>query len=70
MKQPLMATPPAQAEALYDAALENEKAGGRIRQLNTPKSTDDWDDSEASDSEAAWSTSFRTTAFPAPNATF
>jgi hypothetical protein len=70
MKQPLMATAPAQAEALYDAALENENSSGQIRPMNVQKLSDDWDDSEASDSEAHWSTSFRTAAFSAPKAMF
>ncbi len=47
MKQPLMLMPPAQAEALYDAALANGEPGRRSRvQL---MKTDDWDDQGSTD---------------------
>jgi len=45
MKQPLMVVPPAQAEILYDAALEEEMRG--IRPRRSPSVNDDWDDRES-----------------------
>lgn len=44
MKQPLMVVPPAQAEILYDAALEDELRGVWPRQSRVPSVTEDWDD--------------------------
>jgi nitrogen fixation protein FixH len=44
MKQPLMTIPPAQAEALYDAALENNELGKRSRFTIASTSAGEWDD--------------------------
>jgi hypothetical protein len=49
MKQPLMIIPPAQAEALYDAALENSEPGKRSRIHNTNAALGEWDDQGSSD---------------------
>jgi hypothetical protein len=50
MKQPLMIIPPAQAEALYDAALENSEPGKRSRIHNAHAVTGEWDDQGSADS--------------------
>jgi len=44
MKQPLMTIPPAQAEALYDAALEYSEPGKSFRLPIAPTPGGDWDD--------------------------
>jgi len=50
MKQPLMRIQPAQAEALYDAALQNSEPGKRSRFHNDSVITGEWDDQGSSDS--------------------
>lgn len=50
MKQPLTIIPPAQAEALYDAALE-EQEHKHISIKSTL--TDDWDDSDTTENASA-----------------
>lgn len=49
MKQPLMIIPPAQAEALYDAALENSEPGNRSRIHNAAAASGEWDDRGSQD---------------------
>lgn len=49
MKQPLMIIPPAQAEALYDAALENEEPDQRPRIHNASAKLSEWDDQGSND---------------------
>jgi len=50
MKQPLMVVPPAQAEILYDAALEDELRGVRPRTLHVSSVGDEWDDHDLTES--------------------
>ena len=50
MKQPLMVVPPAQAEILYDAALEDELRGVRPRTLHASSVSDEWDDRDPAES--------------------
>lgn len=57
MKQPLMLIPPAQAEALYDAALNAQKQEVRTR-YGTRPAADDWDDrASAEEAEHRWTAS-------------
>lgn len=44
MKQPLILIPPAQAEVLYDAALQDERRGTLSPPPAPPKPTEVWDD--------------------------
>ena len=44
MKQPIMVIPPAQAEALYDTALEEESRGRASFSTNNAKAIEEWDD--------------------------
>ena len=44
MKQPVMVIPPAQAEALYDTALEEEYRGRTSFSTDSAKAIEDWDD--------------------------
>ncbi|MCW3058259.1 MAG: hypothetical protein JWQ02_80 [Capsulimonas sp.] len=54
MKQPLMHIPPAQAEALYDAALNTQKQEVRTQYGARPVA-DDWDDrAPAEDADHRW----------------
>jgi len=49
MKQPLMRIQPAQAEALFDAALQNSEPGKRSRFHNDSAIAGEWDDQGSSD---------------------
>lgn len=49
MKQSLMLIPPAQAEALYDAALENAETGNRSRIIAAAAHLGEWDDQGTTD---------------------
>ena len=49
MKQPLMRIQPAQAEALYDAALQNSDPGKRSRIHNDSVISGEWEDQGSSD---------------------
>lgn len=44
MKQPFTLIPPAQAEALYDAALQDERRGTLSPPTAPPKPAEVWDD--------------------------
>jgi len=49
VKQPLMVVPPAQAEILYDAALEDEHTDVPKRTRPLFSFTDQWDDRDFAD---------------------
>jgi hypothetical protein len=49
VKQPLMTIPPAQAEALYDAALEHNEPGKSFRLPIGGTPAGDWDDGASMD---------------------